>query len=66
MRGGRKSAADPVDFLADLHMMAVLTGRERTASEFRGLLADAGFRLREILATRSPYRVIQAGVAPAP
>lgn len=64
--GEEGAAADPVDFLADMQMMAVLTGRERTASEFRRLLADAGFRLREILATRSPYRIIQAGVAAAP
>ena len=63
--GAEGDAADPVDFLTDMHMMAVLTGRERTASEFRGLLAEAGFRLQEILATRSPYRVIQAEAAAA-
>ena len=43
----------------------ILTGRERTASEFHGLLAGAGFRPREILATRSPYRLVQAEAAPA-
>ncbi|MGD9510101.1 MAG: methyltransferase [Geminicoccaceae bacterium] len=62
--GEEGAAADPVDFLTDMHMMAVLSGRERTASEFQGLLAEAGFQLRAILTTRSPYRVIQAEAVP--
>jgi hypothetical protein len=46
-----------------MHMMTVLTGRERSAGEFAQLLMGAGFEKPEILATRSPFRVVQAPVA---
>ncbi len=58
--GREADAGDATDFLADMQMMAILTGRERTASEFATLLATAGFAPRGVLATRSPFRVVQA------
>jgi hypothetical protein len=62
--GREAEATDPADFLADMHMMAVLTGRERTASEFAALLAWTGFAPRGIVATRSPFCVVQAEAIP--
>ena len=35
--------------LLDLHMMAALTGRERTQSEFRTMLRTAGFQLDRVI-----------------
>ena len=46
--------------LMDLLMMVGGPGRERTESEFRRLLAPAGFRLANIKATRNAYSLIQA------
>lgn len=45
----------------DLQML-VLTpgGRERTESEFRRLLADAGFELRRVIPTQSPFSILEA------
>lgn len=47
----------------DLQML-VLTpgGRERTAREFRSLLGEAGFELRRVLPTQSPFSILE-GVA---
>ncbi|SIO58072.1 hydroxyneurosporene-O-methyltransferase [Singulisphaera sp. GP187] len=44
----------------DLNMLVMTGGRERTADEFRDLLAAAGFRLARIIATPSPVSVIEA------
>jgi hypothetical protein len=35
----------------DVHMLTLLGGQERTAEEFAGLLAAAGFRLDRVLPT---------------
>lgn len=43
----------------DLHMLLFLTGRERTESEYRELLARSGFELTRIVPTNSPYSVIE-------
>jgi O-methyltransferase domain/Dimerisation domain len=43
----------------DLEMLLFLTGRERTASEYRELLARAGFEMTRIVPTASPYSVIE-------
>jgi SAM-dependent methyltransferase len=43
----------------DLTMMTV-GGKERTAAEYRTLLAEAGFRLTEIVPTASSFSVIEA------
>lgn len=47
--------------LLDLDMLVTTSGgRERTAAEFRLLLAAAGFRLTRIIATAAPLSVIEA------
>ncbi|HEX2283047.1 MAG TPA: methyltransferase, partial [Thermomicrobiales bacterium] len=45
----------------DLQML-VLTpgGRERTEQEFRSLLQEAGFDLRQVIPTASPFRILEA------
>jgi len=45
----------------DLQML-VLTpgGRERTEREFRSLLTEAGFDLRAVIPTASPFRILEA------
>lgn len=49
--------------LLDLVMLTFPGGRERTAEEFKGLFAKAGFRLTRIVPTESPLSVIEAEVA---
>ncbi|MGP4051444.1 methyltransferase [Streptomyces sp. 2A115] len=46
--------------MVDLTMLAMLTGRERTAKEYHHLLDEAGFTLDRILPTPSPFSVIEA------
>jgi O-methyltransferase domain/Dimerisation domain len=46
--------------LLDLTMMAMLTGRERTAEEFDMLFAAAGFGLASVTHTPSPTSLIEA------
>ncbi|MGI8634183.1 MAG: methyltransferase, partial [Segetibacter sp.] len=48
--------------LLDLSMLAILTGRERTANEYETLLKKAGFEVTKIVPTMSPYSIIE-GVA---
>jgi hypothetical protein len=47
--------------LLDLEML-VLTprGRERTKAEFISLLRGAGFRLSRVIATDSPFSIVEA------
>jgi hypothetical protein len=40
-------------------MLAVTGGQERSEAEFQGLLEAAGFDLGRIVATRSPFCVIE-------
>jgi SAM-dependent methyltransferase len=49
----------PAPFM-DLNMMVMLTGRERTVSEYRALLKKAGFRLDKSSPIRSSMTVIEA------
>lgn len=44
----------------DLEMMVVCDGKERTAAEYRELLAGAGFRLTRVLPTEGPHSLIEA------
>ena len=44
----------------DLNMLVLLTGRERTESEYRELLAAAGFKIERVMPTHSPFSVIEA------
>jgi len=46
----------------DIEMLLMTGGRERTAQEFRELLAKAGFRLTQVIPTKSPYCVVEAEV----
>jgi hypothetical protein len=62
-RVGREAEADPGEFLADTHMMAILHGRERTAEEFCALLEAARFAPQGIQPTRSPFRLVEARAA---
>jgi hypothetical protein len=50
----------PFGPLADLTMMVMLTGRERTLDEYRGLLEEAGFRSSKVTPIRSQMAVIEA------
>ena len=42
----------------DLNMMVMTSGRERTATEFRGLLERAGFAVEQIVPTPSPLSIV--------
>jgi hypothetical protein len=49
--------------MVDIIMMAVTGGRERTVSQYRALLAGAGFRLERVVPTASHHSVVEAVVA---
>ena len=44
----------------DLNMLVLCTGRERTESEYRELLAAGGFTVERVMPTHSPFSVIEA------
>jgi hypothetical protein len=46
--------------LIDLNMMVMTGGAERTESEYRELLGNSGFRVDRLVATKSPFSVIEA------
>ncbi|WP_033416433.1 methyltransferase [Streptomyces canus] len=46
--------------MVDLTMLGMLPGRERTAEEYAQLLGANGFTLDRIVATPSPYSIIEA------
>lgn len=54
---------NPLGYLADIEMMVLPGGRERSEQEYRELLARAGFRLTQIVPTKGPQSVIEAIVA---
>ena len=45
--------------ILDLNMLAMSSGRERSQTEFRTLLAAAGFRISKIVATMAPQSLIE-------
>jgi hypothetical protein len=49
----------PLGYLADIEMLALPGGRERSEQEYRDLFARAGFRLTRIVPTQSPQSVIE-------
>jgi O-methyltransferase domain/Dimerisation domain len=52
----------PMNFLADMHMMALFPGaRERTCEEFSGLLRQSGFMEPRIIPTRSVFSIVETG-----
>ena len=48
------------DRIADLEMLAMLPGRERTREEFGDLFARAGLRMHRIIATGAPESILEA------
>ncbi|MCA1619320.1 MAG: hypothetical protein LC795_08420 [Acidobacteria bacterium] len=58
------SEAPGPDFskVLDVIMLAVTGGRERTPSEYKALLARAGFRVERTITTPSQYSIIEAAV----
>jgi hypothetical protein len=44
----------------DLHMLALVGGRERTEAEYRTLLAKAGFQLTKVVPTQTGSSVVEA------
>jgi len=54
------SPAPHLGKLIDIEMIAFVGGKERTAAEFRELLAAAGFTLRRIVPTKSPLSLVEA------
>ncbi len=46
----------------DLHMQVLNGGRERTENEFRVLLQKEGLKLKRMIATKSPMKIIEASV----
>ena len=45
---------------SDLQMLVCVGGRERTETEYRALLSDAGFDLQEVVNTASPLSLLVA------
>jgi hypothetical protein len=43
----------------DLHMLVLLTGRERTEGEYRTLLGGAGFELARVIPSASGASIIE-------
>jgi SAM-dependent methyltransferase len=52
--------SQPLPILLDLHMHAILGGRERTADDFQRLFYAAGLRLDRIVGTRSHGQIVEA------
>jgi hypothetical protein len=50
----------PATVLLDLTMLVILGGKERSAAEYRKLLANAGFSVSRVLTTLSPFSIIEA------
>jgi O-methyltransferase/methyltransferase family protein len=55
-----RAADDPAAVRMDLHMLALLHGRERTRAEYAALLERAGLRLTTVVATGAGVHVIEA------
>jgi hypothetical protein len=51
--------------MSDLHMMVVLGGAERTASEYTDLLAGADLRVARVIPTGTEFCAVEAVVAQA-
>jgi hypothetical protein len=59
---GRRNVASFAKFL-DVQMLIDCSGRERTADEYRALLARAGLALQRIVPTATPLAIIEARAA---
>ncbi|BBX06647.1 hydroxyneurosporene-O-methyltransferase [Mycolicibacterium aichiense] len=58
----RDNGRDGPENWVDLEMLLNLGSRERTAEEYRALLANAGFRMTRVVPTASPLCVVEAVV----
>ena len=56
----------PEGKFADLHMLVLTGGRERTRDEFAALFAQSGFRLVSVSATSTPLSVIEGAPEVSP
>lgn len=56
------SPADLMGVFHDLHMQVMLGGKERTESEFRVVLQQAGMKFNRIIPTKSPVKIIEASL----
>lgn len=54
-----ESAASRLVFMADLQMLVMLGGRERTVDEFGALFKGAGLRLTRVIPTDSVFHLIE-------
>ena len=61
----RVGPADAEAVLADLNMMVLTGGRERTGTEFAELLREGGWLLERIHPTGTGLGVIEAAASPA-
>ena len=55
-----RAADAPATTRMDLHMLVLLGGRERTGTEYRALLAGAGFTLTRVVPTETVVSVLEA------
>lgn len=46
--------------IMDLNMLAMTSGRERTAAEYAGLFEKTGFKLTGVIPTPSPLQIVEA------
>ena len=46
----------------DLHMQVLQGGRERTENEFSVLLQKEGLKLKRMISTKAPMKIIEASV----
>jgi hypothetical protein len=54
------TVANQSQLLSDLNMLVMTSGRERTAEEYKALLAAAGLRFAQVIGTRAPISIIEA------
>jgi hypothetical protein len=55
-----RAVDDPAAVRMDMHMLTLLGGHERTAAEFAALLAEAGFRLDQVVGTAVGVHLLEA------
>jgi SAM-dependent methyltransferase len=61
---GPSGRSEPMNFLADMHMMALFPGaKERTLEEFSRLFRQIGFREPKLIPTRSVFSIVETSPA---
>ena len=60
-----RAVDDPAAIRMDLHMLALLRGRERTEAEYAALLDVAGFALTRVVPTGAGVHVLEAAATGA-